>query len=113
MSAFGGGEPEEEATLAGNEASPPITLPIPENEALKVLTKSLWAVIIVTLLAVVGWVARLIAKRRLRYVFPEVEIDPLFGAPHAAGVGAVISFSSSQLPPSQQRDQVPDYLQRM
>ena len=54
-----------------------------------------------------------LADRRIRYVFPEVETGPLLGAPHAAGVGAVVSFSSAQLPPSQQRDQVPDYLQRL
>ncbi len=56
-----------------------------------------------------GW---LLLERR-RYRFPEVECGPLLGAPHAAGVGAVISFSDSNLPPSRQRDQVPDYLQRM
>ncbi len=59
------------------------------------------------------WLVHYLVARRLRYVFPEVETGPLLGAPHAAGVGAVVSFSSAQIPPSQQRDQVPDYLQRM
>lgn len=72
----------------------------------------LWAAIMgaATLL---GWLGHLWLERRARYVFPEVDTGPLLGAPHAAGVGAVVSFSSAQLPPAQQRDQVPDYLQRM
>ncbi|MDE0825334.1 MAG: hypothetical protein OSA48_00830 [Akkermansiaceae bacterium] len=113
MAIPGGVEPEEDEALTANETLPPITLPMPESEALKLLTKSLWAVIVVVFTVVITWVGRLIARRRLRHVFPEVEIEPMLGAPHAAGVGAVVSFSSSQLPPSQQRDQVPDYLQRM
>ena len=60
-----------------------------------------------------GFLGRWIAERRLRYTFPEVDSSPLLGAPHAAGVGAVVSFGSAQLPPAQQRDQVPDYLQKM
>lgn len=72
-----------------------------------------WGGGMLLLAAGLGWVGRLIARRRVRYVFPEVEVGSLLGAPHAAGVGAVISFSSAQVPPSQQREQVPDYLQRM
>ena len=68
---------------------------------------------VVVLAGGLGWAGRIIALRRVRYVFPEVEVGTLLGAPHAAGVGAVISFSSAQLPPSQQRDQVPDYIHRM
>ena len=60
-----------------------------------------------------GFLGRWIAERRIRYTFPEVDSAALLGAPHAAGVGAVISFGSAQLPAAQQRDQVPDYLQRM
>lgn len=73
----------------------------------------LWMLGVLVLAVGLGWAGRIIAQRRIRYIFPEVEVDPLLGAPHAAGVGAVISFSSAQLPPSQQRDQVPDYLHRM
>ena len=50
---------------------------------------------------------------RRKYFFPEVECGPLMGAPHAAGVGAVISFSNARLPPSKQRVQAPDYLRRI
>ncbi len=50
---------------------------------------------------------------RRTYHFPEVDCSPLMGAPHAAGVGAVISFSNSRIPPSKQREQVPEYLERM
>ena len=76
-------------------------------------TNFLWGVGFLLLATVLGWVGRVIAKRRVRYVFPKTEVGPLLGAPHAAGVGAVISFSNAQVPPSQQRDLVPDYLQRM
>lgn len=106
-------EADEADILALQEARPPLTLPPSENKILQFLTKSLWAMIILVISAVFGWAGRTVARRRLRYVFPEVDTEPLLGAPHAAGVGAVISFSSSQLPPSQQRDHVPDYLQRM
>lgn len=74
------------------------------------------AVIWVSCLAAIGglgWLIYYLADRRIRYIFPEVESGPLLGAPHAAGVGAVISFSSAQIPPSKQRDQVPDYLQKL
>lgn len=77
------------------------------------LMTGLWILGVLVLAAGLGWAGRIIALRRVRYIFPEVEVDPLLGAPHAAGVGAVISFSSAQLPPSQQRDQVPDYIHRM
>lgn len=49
---------------------------------------------------------------RARYRFPEFEVEPRLGGAHAAGVGAVISFTSAALPPASQRDQVPDYLRR-
>jgi len=51
-------------------------------------------------------------KRRSRYRFPDFEVEPRLGGPHAAGVGAVISFVSAAVPPASQRDQVPDYLRR-
>ncbi len=57
---------------------------------------------------VVTWVFR----RRMRYRFPEFEVEPRLGGAHAAGVGAVISFASATLPPASQKDQVPDYLRR-
>jgi hypothetical protein len=51
-------------------------------------------------------------RRRARYRFPELDVEPRLGGAHAAGVGAVISFASAALPPASQRDQVPDYLRR-
>jgi hypothetical protein len=59
------------------------------------------------LLVLVQWM-----RMRSRYDFPEFEVEPRLGGDHAAGVGAVISFSSASLPPASQRDQVPDYLRR-
>lgn len=101
------GAPESEA------GAPVVAQAPPGSQVLQFLEKSAWGVILLTVLVVVVWIVRLLMRRRFRYLFPEVEVEPLLGAPHAAGVGAVISFSSSQLPPSQQRDHVPDYLQRM
>ncbi|MDE0860986.1 MAG: hypothetical protein OSA93_12565 [Akkermansiaceae bacterium] len=54
----------------------------------------------------------LVDRKRI-YVFPESEGNLLLEAPHAAGVGAVIAYTSATFPPSVQRDEVPDYLQRM
>jgi hypothetical protein len=52
-------------------------------------------------------------RHSARYRFPEFEVEPRLGGAHAAGVGAVISFASSAVPPASQRDQVPDYLRRV
>lgn len=51
-------------------------------------------------------------RRRATYRLPEFEVEPRLGGPHAAGIGAVISFASPTLPPASQRQQVPDYLRR-
>jgi hypothetical protein len=50
---------------------------------------------------------------RARYRFPEFEVEPRLGGSHAAGIGAVISFTNAAVPPAQQREQVPDYLRRV
>ncbi len=59
------------------------------------------------------WVGWLMVSRRLRYRFPEIEVAPRLGGEHGAGIGAVVTFGNPGLPPSYQRDQVPDYLRRM
>ena len=59
-----------------------------------------------------GWIGRKIALSRRRYVFPDSELPVRLEAPHAAGVGAVIRFHSTKVPPAAQREQVPDYLTR-
>ncbi len=51
-------------------------------------------------------------RSRVRFRFPDLEVEPRLGGAHAAGVGAVISFASAALPPASQKDQVPDYLRR-
>ncbi len=61
---------------------------------------------------VLFWVLVMWWKSRARYRFPEYKIEPRLGGSRAAGIGAVISFSSSAVPPARQRDQVPDYLRR-
>tara|TARA_B100000459_G_scaffold141044_1_gene100522 strand:+ start:140 stop:637 length:498 start_codon:yes stop_codon:yes gene_type:complete len=40
-----------------------------------------------------------------KYYFPEVDDERVFGAPHAAGAGAVVTFADPHLPPSRQRHQ--------
>ncbi|HSP41706.1 MAG TPA: hypothetical protein VLO11_02445, partial [Luteolibacter sp.] len=52
-------------------------------------------------------------RRRTRYRFPDIEVEPRLGGAHAAGVGAVISFASASEPPASQRDQIPGYLRRV
>ncbi|MGB0328511.1 MAG: hypothetical protein ACPGJR_13365 [Akkermansiaceae bacterium] len=63
--------------------------------------------------ALLGSLGSWISSIRSAYIFPDAEGSTLFDAPHAAGVGGVLSFSSSQTPPSRQESDVPDYLQRM
>ena len=59
------------------------------------------------------WFAYRKAQRNKSYQFPEVNVKPLLAAPHAAGVGAVIHFGNATMPPSVQKEQVPDYLRKM
>lgn len=106
--------------VAGTEmvsaSGPRVLVPGPasgRDEAWEVIRRMIILGSLVTGLALVGLIGKVIADRRIRHVFPEVESGPLLGAPHAAGVGAVVSFSNAHLPPSQQRDEVPDYLQRL
>lgn len=68
------------------------------------------ASVVAVLLLALGF--RLWSQLRWRYRFPELEVEPRLGGAHAAGVGAVISFSSSAAPPASQREQMPDFLRR-
>ena len=52
-------------------------------------------------------------RYRAQYHFPEFEVEPRLGGLHAAGIGAVISFTNAAVPPAQQREQVPDYMRRV
>jgi hypothetical protein len=58
------------------------------------------------------WSAVMWWRGRVRLRFPELEVEPRLGGGHAAGIGAVISFGSSAIPPAMQRKQVPDYMRR-
>ncbi len=51
-------------------------------------------------------------RRRARFVFPDFDVEPRLGGSHAAGIGAIISFSNAAVPPASQREQLPDYLRR-
>ena len=57
-------------------------------------------------------VFKAVLRRRAKYRFPEYEIEPRLGGPHAAGVGAVISFGRAAPSPAFQREQLPGYLRR-
>ena len=67
---------------------------------------------VISIAAALGFVGRRISLGKRRYTFPEPDAPVRLDAPHAAGIGAVIHFRSPQIPPSSQREQVPDYLQR-
>ena len=58
------------------------------------------------------WVLTVVRRRRAKYRFPEFEVEPRLGGPHAAGVGAVISFGRAAPSPAFQRKQMPGYLRR-
>lgn len=59
-----------------------------------------------TLLAFIWW------ARNRQHRFPELDVEPRLGGAHGAGIGAVISFTNSQVPPMAQRNPSPDYLPR-
>jgi len=61
---------------------------------------------------VLPWGISAVRRRWARYHFPEFEVEPRLGGPHAAGVGAVISFGRAAPSPAFQRKQMPDYLRR-
>lgn len=56
---------------------------------------------------------RRILNRRKTYVYPIAEGSGLLDAPHGAGVGGVLSFVSATASPSSQKQDVPDYLQKI
>ena len=56
---------------------------------------------------------RYLVDRNRAFVFPDAQGSSLLGAPHAPGVGSVISYHNRTQPPSLQRNNYPDYLQRM
>jgi hypothetical protein len=49
---------------------------------------------------------------RRSYRLPEFDHAGRLGGEHAAGIGAIISFTSTGAPPTVQRHQMPDYLRR-
>lgn len=58
--------------------------------------------LVVLVVGILAWRWKL---RQRKYYFPEVDDERVFGAPHAAGAGAVVSFADPHLPPSRQRHQ--------
>jgi hypothetical protein len=72
------------------------------------LSAALVAIALTALAGLIIWLSI-----RARYHFPDLDVEPRLGGPHAAGIGAVISFASAAAPPASQRDQVPEYLRRL
>jgi hypothetical protein len=114
---FGGGaSPEQMISVAPRPAAkkvvPPSALEI-WKEKLSTWAEEWWgvaALLVGACLLASSFVAWM--RSRLRYSFPDLEVESRLGGEHAAGVGAVISFSNAALPPASQKDQVPDYLRR-
>lgn len=65
---------------------------------------------ITSILLLCSWIA--VRRARAKYRFPEFEVEPRLGGPHAAGVGSVISFGRAAPSPAFQREQLPEYLRR-
>jgi hypothetical protein len=61
----------------------------------------------VILCGLVYWI-----RSRARHKFPEFEVETRLGGSHAAGIGAVVNFSSPAVSPARQREQVPEYMRR-
>ncbi len=101
--------PEGERARASSEKEEPVEKPMEIPPWAKTAGAAVAAGIVVLLAlwgAVIWW------RSRARFRFPEFEVEPRLGGNHAAGIGAVISFSSSANPPATQRNQVPDYMRR-
>jgi hypothetical protein len=52
-------------------------------------------------------------RRSRRYYFPVLELPRRLGGDYAAGIGAVIGFHNKQDSPSDQRNQIPEYLTKL
>jgi len=65
---------------------------------------------LVFLAGVLGMIVWLHSRKR--YTFPKLEVEQRLGGEHAAGIGALVSFSNSSLPPAKQRDQVSEIMRR-
>ncbi|MBX3739353.1 MAG: hypothetical protein KF712_00070 [Akkermansiaceae bacterium] len=112
----GGASPDEVPVVShrpvAKKAKAPSTLEIWKEQAV-IWVEEWWggaALLLGTGLLVSSFVAWM--RSRVRFRFPDLEVEPRLGGDHAAGVGAVISFASAALPPASQKDQVPDYLRR-
>ena len=100
-------DPNQEIVVVNAEEAP-VKEVVSESKVLLGL-----GIVVVFLLLIGIGLFILKVQRKKSYLFPEVEVKPLLAAPHAAGVGAVIHFANATLPPSVQKEQVPDYLRKM
>ncbi|QTN31722.1 hypothetical protein HZ994_05075 [Akkermansiaceae bacterium] len=95
------------AVPAGNEQPRPKRFEVPAWGRLALWSAAAAGGGLLALWSLVMW-----WRSRVRFRFPEFEVEPRLGGSHAAGIGAVISFASPSLPPAKQRNQVPDYMRR-
>lgn len=115
---------EPPATAATGEASPPAPARPPKHPKRPSAAAGLferWRPLVVPYVRPAAGVAAALAvafglllwwRRRATYLLPEFDVEPRLGGNHAAGIGAVISFASPNLPPTSQRSQAPPYLRR-
>ncbi len=68
------------------------------------LRNSLIALLTLLTAGVVAYTVRRKKLQAATFELPEIEVKPRLGAAHAAGIGAVISFSNHAIPPSQQKE---------
>jgi len=83
-----------------------------ENDHPVWLVNSVWAAGGLGLSAIILWGLVTWLKIRRKFMFPELPVEPRLGGVHAAGIGAVVSFSSPALAPASQRDQIPAHTRR-
>ncbi len=95
--------------------SPPETTPIetetPSTFKYPQISPEVRQILLISSLAVLLFLGTFIALKikniRRKFFFPPNKTEPRLGAEHAAGVGAVISFTKDSLPPAKQRESPP------
>ena len=100
-----GSQPGAEPSTRSTSFEAPKTAPSgdPLSHQLRSIWHTWWLPISLTVATlVIGWLTTTILARRRRYLAPQVAISPRLGCPHAAGVGAKISFSPATRSPSGQ-----------
>ncbi len=98
----------QQLATAQSEPEPTLWERIPEG------VKTLFATLgLTSLLIAVGILCHRAMEKRRVYLFPDAEGPSILDAPHAAGVGGVLSYASALNPPSEQKEKSGDFLQEL